>query len=284
MLSHAESTSAKSLSYIAFSVFANAPHTETLAMGTFIRFCWTLLLLSGSVQVRADEPLTYLTEAYPPYNFSDNNILRGIAVDLLVLASQQTDQPVQRNQIRLMPWARSYRTVLKSPNHVLFSTTRTAAREKLFKWAGPIIATRVVLLARKDRAIHIDFASDLQHYRIGSINDDIGEQAVLALGVQETQLHHSSNADASARQLQAGRIDLWAYEENVAHWFLRNAGFDPEDFESVYVLQEGELWYAFNPQVSDKKVQQLQKAIDQLRQTPGISGKTRYDDILINYL
>lgn len=253
-------------------------------MRNHLRLCWLLLLLSGANKAVADPPLTYLTEAYPPYNFSDNNILRGIAVDLLVLASQQTEQPVLRNQIRLLPWARSYRTVLKMPNYVLFSTTRTAAREKLFKWAGPIVATRVVLLARKDRAIRINSPSDLQHYRIGSINDDIGEQAVLALGVQEAQLHHSSNADASARQLEAGRIDLWAYEENVANWFLRNAGFDPSQFESIYVLQEGELWYAFNPQVSDQKIQQLQKALDQVHKTPGITGKTRYDDILLDYL
>ena len=243
-----------------------------------------LLLLGCAGAVTADEPLTYFTETYPPYNFSDNNILRGIAVDLLVLASQQTAQPVQRSQIRLMPWARSYRTVLKKPNHVLFSTTRTAEREKLFKWAGPIASSRVVLLAKKSRGIHIDFVTDLQRYRIGSIRDDVGEQLARSLGAQDSQLNLAANADALVQQLQAGRIDLWASNETVAHWFLRNAGLDSDDFESVYLLQEGQLWYAFNPQVSDEKVQELQKAIDQIRQTPGISGKTRYDDILIDYL
>jgi len=253
-------------------------------MGNCIRFCWALLLFSGTAQVAADEPLTYLTEAYPPYNFSDNNILRGIAVDLLVLASQQTAQPVQRSQIRLLPWARSYRTVLKKLNHVLFSTTRTAEREKLFKWAGPIASSRVVLLAKKSHAIRIDAVSDLLRYRIGSIRDDVGEQLVRGLGAQESQLNLAANSDALVQQLQAGRIDLWATNETVAHWFLRNADLDPDDFESIYLLQEGELWYAFNLQVSDEKIQELQKAIDKIRQTPGVSGKTRYDDILLDYL
>ena len=99
------------------------------------------------------------------------------------------------------------------------------------------------------------------------------------MGVNATQLKHSSNASALAQQLQAGRIDLWAYEENVAHWFLRNAKLNPDDFESVYLLKQGELWYAFNPKVSD-----LQQAIDLLRQLPGRVGKTRYDDILLDYL
>lgn len=253
-------------------------------MGNWIRLCWAVLLLGSPLALKADEPLSFITEAYPPYNFSDDNILRGIAVDLLVIASQDTAQPVQRGQIRLMPWARGYRTVLSTPNTVLFATTRTTEREHLFKWAGPIAATRVVLLARKADKIRIQSAADLQRYRIGVIHEDIGEQSLLALGVAKQQLQISANADALSRQLHAGRIDLWAYEENVARWFLRNANLDQDDFESVYLLQQGELWYAFNPQVSDEKIQQLQKALDKLRNTPGKFAKTRYDDILINYL
>lgn len=243
--------------------------------------CW---LLAGTAQTGMAGPLSFITEAYPPYNFSEANILRGIAVDLLVAASQQTPQPVLRSQIRLLPWARGYRTVLNTADTVLFSTTRTAEREALFKWAGPIATTRVVLLARKDRNIQINSASDLQHYRIGAVHDDVGEQSVLALGAGNEQLHISANADALARQLDAGRIDLWAYEENVAHWFLRNAGFNSDDFASVYLLQQGELWFAFNREVSDEQIQPLQKALDELRSSPGHIGKTRYDDIALNYL
>ena len=253
-------------------------------MGNWIRLCWAVLLLGSPLALKADEPLSFITEAYPPYNFSDDNILRGIAVDLLVIASQDTAQPVQRGQIRLMPWARGYRTVLSTPNTVLFATTRTTERERLFKWAGPIAATRVVLLARKADKIRIQSAADLQRYRIGVIHEDIGEQSLLALGVAKQQLQISANADALSRQLHAGRIDLWAYEENVARWFLRNANLDQDDFESIYLLQQGELWYAFNPQVSDEKIQLLQKALDKLHNTPGKFAKTRYDDILINYL
>lgn len=243
-----------------------------------------LLCLTLPVSAEPPAPLSYLTEAYPPYNYSDDNILRGIAVDLLVSASQHTRQPVSRGEIRLQPWPRAYRTVLNKANTVLFSTTRTEEREKLFKWAGPIATTRVVLLARKSQQIRIESPADLQRYRIGTVPDDIGEQLVLAMGVNATQLKHSSNASALAQQLQAGRIDLWAYEENVAHWFLRNAKLNPDDFESVYLLKQGELWYAFNPKVSDTQVSDLQQAIDLLRQLPGRVGKTRYDDILLDYL
>lgn len=244
------------------------------------------LALSGALLAEQPEPpaLHYLTESFPPYNYSDSNVLRGIAVDLLVSATQGSAQPVTRSQIRLLPWPRAYRMALQEPGSVLFSTTRSAERETLFKWAGPICATRVVLLALKSRQIRIDDPQQLRQYRIGVVPEDIGEVASLRVGVPRQQLQRSSSADALARQLHAGRIDLWAYDEHVARWFLRNVRLDPEDFEVVHVLQEGELWYAFHPQTDDQQVRQLQEALDRVRRLPGKIGPSLYDDILLNYL
>jgi polar amino acid transport system substrate-binding protein len=92
-------------------------------------FSLLALLFAGATAVTADESLIYVTETYPPYNFSDNKILCGIAFGLLVVASQQTTAPIQPSQIRLMPWARSYRTARKNPNHVRLSSTRTPERK-----------------------------------------------------------------------------------------------------------------------------------------------------------
>jgi polar amino acid transport system substrate-binding protein len=142
----------------------------------------------------------------------------------------------------------------------------------------------VVLLAKKSLALHIDSPADLQRLRIDRIRDDVREQLVRGLGVQYSQLNLAAHADAMVQQLQTGRTDLRATYAPLAYWFDRNAGFDPDDFENLYTLQEGQLWYAFNPQLSDAPVAQLQKALDAVRQTPGISAKTRYDDFLLNYL
>ena len=48
------------------------------------------------------------------------------------------------------PWVRGYELALSQPNTVLFSTTRTPARESSFHWVGPIAQDRVVLLAHRD--------------------------------------------------------------------------------------------------------------------------------------
>ena len=38
-------------------------------MGNWIRLCWAVLLLGSPLALKADEPLSFITEAYPPYNF-----------------------------------------------------------------------------------------------------------------------------------------------------------------------------------------------------------------------
>ena len=97
-----------------------------------------LLLLCWASAARADlGKLEYLTEEYPPYNYSDpQGQPTGLAVDLLQMIWQHsgvTPQPV-----RILPWARGYYLLTQKPNVVLFSTARTEAREDLFKWVCPI--------------------------------------------------------------------------------------------------------------------------------------------------
>ena len=61
---------------------------------------------------------------------------------------------------------------MKENNTVLFTTARSPEREQLFKWAGPIVSGRFVLLAKVDKNINITAPEDLKKYRIGAIKDD----------------------------------------------------------------------------------------------------------------
>ncbi len=247
----------------------------------------TILMLTigiGSVNAQGLKGIELLTEAYPPYNFRDGGTLRGIAVDLLIAASHKMDAPITRDEIKLQPWARAYRTALDGPNVALFSTTRTEEREDKFKWVGPIAKTRIVVLAKKSSAITISAPDDLKNYSIGVIRDDVGEQLIKDLGVPAGNIQQASSADSLAKKLDAGRIQLWAYEENVARWFIKTNGLTNADFVVVHTLKEGELYFAFSSDVDDAVTGSLQKGLDKVKAEPGKIGKTLYDDILSEYL
>lgn len=237
-----------------------------------------------SASAQSLQDLEFLTETYPPYNFESDGILKGISVDLLISASHKAGSPIMRKNIKLKPWARAYRSALEASNVTLFSTTRTKGREQLFKWAGPIAQTKIVILAKKSSSITINNADDLKLYTLGAIRDDVGEQLLRGLSVPTENIRLSSNANSLVKKLDVGRIQLWAYEENVARWFIKNNGLDNYDFEVVYTLKVGELYFAFSKEVDDAVVSQFQKGLDEVKTVPGKIGKTLYDDILSNYL
>lgn len=252
-------------------------------MFRFTLLITTCLIATVTLAQSNLQTLSYLTEEYPPYNFTEAGELKGIAVDLLVAASAIATQPVTKENISVHPWASAYRAVLINKNTVLFSTTRTKLRENLFNWVGPISPTRIVVLAKKQSQIVIDDPHDLIQYRTGVIRDDVGEQLLLESGVPRNSMQESSYASLLAEQLYKGRIDLWAYEENVAFWHIANAGFSPDDFETVYVLQEGELYFAFNKEVSGDSVRALQQALDVLKRTKTEQNQSLYQAIVSKY-
>ncbi|MCX4029831.1 ABC transporter substrate-binding protein [Endozoicomonas sp. SM1973] len=228
--------------------------------------------------------LTFITETYPPYNFVEKGILRGIAVDLLISAIQRHTITLKRQSIKVYPWARGYQKLLKGPNIVLFSTTRTDARESLFKWAGPISATRIVLIAAKSRQIKITSKLDTHNYIIGGIRDDVGEQLVLATGYPSNKFISQANASSIVRMLAKQRIDLWAYEEYVGSWFIKQNQLRVDDFETVFLLKEAQLYFAFSKDVDNNLVNLLQQGIDKVKKIPGTVGDTLYQDILGRYM
>ncbi|SON52525.1 substrate-binding periplasmic protein [Vibrio tapetis] len=242
-----------------------------------------VLLTLVSLPVLALERLTYLTEEYPPYNFLDNGELKGISIDLLLAASTSVGSPIEKGQIRLQPWPRGYRSIQADKDTVLFAMARTPQREDKFKWAGPIGDTRIVVLAKKSARVKITKGQDLKKYSIGVISDDVGHQLVLKAGAGDENIERVTTAIALVKMLDFGRIDLWAYEENVAAWTMSKVGVDKDQFEVVYVLKNLSMYYAFNVNTDDKYISKLQRGLDLIKQKNN-ADTSEYQKIMQRYL
>ncbi len=228
-------------------------------------FCFSIPACTYSQSVG---DINFITENYPPFNFVENGKLQGISVELLVLMLNKLKAKQTLADIHLKPWARGYNALLKNPNTSLFSTVRTEERENLFKWVGPIKATSISLIAKKNRNIKINSEKDISNYKIGVIRDDVGEQLLLKSGIASKNLDRIGGINVitqSIKKLDKSRFDAWAYDETVALWTIKKFGFDPADYEVVYTLQKGELYYAFHKDTSDLLIEKLQNALDELK-------------------
>lgn len=219
--------------------------------------------------------ITWYTEEYPPFNYAEEGVAKGIAVDVLsgVLAGKGID-PTDAD-IRVVSWSEGYQTVIHTPMTAIFSAARTPEREHLFKWAGPVFSSDHVLFARKDTNVTLSAPRDLAQYRVGIIRDDIAGDDLLALGFPPRKLVVGMNSSEIVTLLESGEIDMWAYAELPGENILSKASGEvlPAQYTKVYSLGTRDYYFAFNREVPDDVVDEFQAGINRLMRGPGDTGR-----------
>ncbi|MFY2507415.1 hypothetical protein ACN3E9_03760 [Vibrio pectenicida] len=78
-------------------------------------------------------------------------------------------------------------------------------------------------------------------------------------------------------------IDLLVYAHRAAIWWSKEAQVDPDLFEAVYTVREGDVYFALNTSVNPAAKDKLQQGIDLLKSTKGESGASLYQEIMDKY-
>lgn len=224
-----------------------------------------------------------MTEELPPYNFFRDGQVSGICTDILLQIMKKNGVTIERKDIRLLPWPRAYRMVQDVPGAVLFSTARTAEREQLFKWVGPITDLSIGLMALKERSIQLKSLDEAGKYTIGTVRDGAPEQLLLKGGVAESHLDRIASPEANIKKLQAGRIDLFAFSVPSTLFLMLKLGINPDKYESVYTLKQADLYYAFHKETDDALIQALNATLLEMQQ-PDATGLSEVKRITRRYL
>lgn len=253
--------------------------------------CYTTIILMaivclswGKAQAQDFDRLVLMTESYPPMNYEHSGTLKGISIDLMDRMLKITGSGLDRSDIRLMPWARAYRDLQEKENTVLFLMNRNKSREHLFKWVGPVVTLKYVIIARKERNIRIHSVKDFQHYRIGVVSEDLGELLIKEMKVQPSTIESVPSGELNLMKLNRNRIDLWSYDATVAKWIILDNGYYLKDYEIVYTLdKKSTSFFAFHRNIDDKVIKKFQYALDYLKAKPSKNGKSEFDNIVENY-
>lgn len=171
-------------------------------MALRMRSILTAAGLAICVQAHA---LELLAEDDPPNNMLHNGRLIGMSTDKLAEAFRRAGVP---QKMEVVPWARAYQSALTQPGFCAFSAARTAERETLFRWIGPVAQTDWVLYARADSKLP----------RPAKLEDVAGKvlggylQDVISLWLADHgyRVDTAPSDAANPRKLLAGYIDYWA--------------------------------------------------------------------------
>lgn len=219
-----------------------------------------LLLLCCHIHASFTE-LQFLTEEYPPLTFSKDGKATGLGSEIV--------QEIQRRSgnlgpIQIMPWARAYETALHAPNVVLFTTTRTAEREPLFKWVGPIATMTTSLYAKHGSKVHISALNEAKALDgILTVREYYSHQFLKNEGFHNLDLVNTP--DIMLNMLMNERRQLMASDNLLLHALLDKQRFKMEDVNLVYTFMESQTYIAFSKDTSDEIVNRWQKILYEMQ-------------------
>jgi polar amino acid transport system substrate-binding protein len=224
-----------------------------------------LFCLSFATCLKA-EPYLLVTEEWAPYNYQENHKLTGMATDIVQRIMALTGD---KFEVLFLPSMRSGLTLRTRPKTIMYSLFRTAEREPLYKWVGPIA----------EESIH--------PYQLASAQPPVNTLDQLLQAPQVTTRHAGlipdvlqargfSNLDKTAtespqlyRMLLARRTPIIVGDTDAGvAYYSRQLNIAPGTLRQVPVeLYRSSLYIAFSLDSDDKVVAAWASALEQLRQS-----------------
>ncbi|MEG2031706.1 MAG: transporter substrate-binding domain-containing protein [Janthinobacterium sp.] len=163
--------------------------------------------------------------------------------------------------IELLPWKRAYAQALRERDTCVFSTTRTAEREALFRWIGPLNEAEWVLYGLAERHLALRTLDDARGFVIGTVLGDARDDYLRQRGFNVAPV---TQEWLNPQKLLLGRIDLWAVGLAVG-----SKPFAGKDWESRVVplltFNRVQTYLACNLKVPEAQVAAMQRAAAAMR-------------------
>ncbi len=242
-------------------------------MKTFFKLAVCVILLSPTIITAQNlEGIEWFTEDYPPYNYIENGIPKGISIDLLLELWKKAGINKTRKDIQFVPWERGVRYVSKKSDTCLFTTVMTNERQNTLGWkfVYPIPQTSKLsnnrIFARKTSKIRFDSSDDLNYYdkKFGVVRGDIGMTLLIGAGVPKNKLDEATDPSSLIKKLEKGRYDVISYGYATTTTKMKAMGVDPVNYEVVFTFPTKPMGFAFYRHTDIAVIKAFQGALDQL--------------------
>ena len=201
------------------------------------------------------ETLRLVTETYPPLNYLENGQIKGSSMDQIALIMKEANIPYS---VEIMPWARALALAEIEPYFCVFTAVRNAEREARFKWVGPLMKSRTMLIRKQGAKVAPTTLDQAKAYIIGTQRGDFTHDILKANNFPKIDL--ATDLDLSLKKLMSGRTDLMPVSEKYYERLKR----DGAQIETVLTLAQSAYAIACNPSVSDSTIASMQQELDKL--------------------
>ncbi|MBB4185340.1 polar amino acid transport system substrate-binding protein [Sinorhizobium terangae] len=214
-----------------------------------------LAFLLGLSATAHAETIHFVTEEYPPYNFSTANGVNGSSVEQVALIMRAINLPYETE---VLPWARAFALAENQPFHCVFTTGHDAERDRNFKWVEPLLVDHMIMVRRKGAAIAPQTIDEAKEFVVGTQRGDFSAAYLKAHGFDK--IDYAANLDSTMKKLAAGRIDLLMTSEKT----FETMRADGIPVEAVLVLEGKQYGIACHRDMPDETIARMQAELNRL--------------------
>jgi len=220
------------------------------------------LLLSAGLGIA--QSLKIYTEVSSPWQGQGP---KGEATGPVVDVVREIQKRVKNaDLIQVVPWARGYAAIQSQPNVVLFLMVRTAERNELFQWVGPIVEGSYGLYVKADSTIALpDLEAAKKLGKVGVYLGDARDQLLTKAGF--TNLERVTQNQMLVPMLMAGRIDALAGSDMGIASLLERSGHSVKDVKLALTFFRYQAWIAFSKGTPTATVKAWADALEAMRKS-----------------
>lgn len=210
------------------------------------------------------EQYQVVTEEWAPYNYKENNQLTGMTTEIVRAIMALTGDDFEIVQL---PSMRASHVLQTRPKTILYSMFRTAERESLYKWVGPIVEESIHPYQLASALQPVSSLEQLLHApRITTRHAGLVPDMLQSLGFKNLDRSATANLQLY-RMLLAGRTDIIVGDTDagVAH-YSRQLNIAPGTLRQIPIeIYRASLYIAFSQDCDDELVAAWASALEQLR-------------------
>ncbi|MDD2649840.1 MAG: ABC transporter substrate-binding protein [Candidatus Cloacimonadales bacterium] len=221
-----------------------------------------LALISIISVVTLSAQLTIYCEDDPPYQIiNKDGSLSGLTVEVCMEIQKRVGNT---DKIQVVPWARGLNEINTKPNTILFSMSRTAERNPLYKWVGPVKESVYALYVKADSKISINDIEEAKKLKgIGVYNQDIRDQYLTSQGF--TNLERVTDKNVNIKKVMTGRLEAFADSEESYRANTVEAGYKESDVKQLFVFMKTQLYIAMSKETPDETVTKWNGALEEMK-------------------
>jgi len=179
----------------------------------------------------AKTPLLVVTEDLWPFNYIEDNQIKGSATRLVKHALGKADFEYT---IELLPWARSYKLALSQPNVLIYTINHTPSRDNKFHWLYRLpVLVQSNFYALKSAKLSNASTKEIKNLRVATLIDSVNDAYISNHDFKHVS--RVSHITQTVGMLKRERVDIVISSENALKKALKDTNISMLDIEKIGV-------------------------------------------------